>query len=461
MANPDSADLFLLLEDYGRSLRSRVSDTRKIRLAGDDRPVWLRTTDFPKRVRWQLLEGPEGSGLPPSETPPPVLLTRKFDPAGRYRRARGTGVLPPDPDTRLVIETPWTERRFPFRAVEARAASVVLHAVGLSLLFIPGIRQLDMAKPADWDSMRFTLVVPPLDDLPPLRGTADIPGEGDFGGLTEEPELQAPGPALEAEPEAPPEEVVSDEEVSQPIEVAEAEPQEEPLADEETEVDEPDQLPAAQSPAPDEFQQGRELAQSRDPRLLPMPAAPSRKRAALQLETPKASMPSRTGAAQLGTLQLTARPDQVIQGAIDQMIRGGAPRQAVGDGMGASPSVGGLPPGPATSRSLVELLSDPRGVDFRPYLTQVLASVRRNWFAVIPESARLGMSRGRTLIQFSVARNGTVPKLVIANSSGAPPLDRAAVAGISASNPFPPLPSEFLGGEIRVQFTFLYNMRNP
>ena len=90
---------------------------------------------------------------------------------------------------------------------------------------------------------------------------------------------------------------------------------------------------------------------------------------------------------------------------------------------------------------------------------QVLGSVRRNWFAVIPESARLGMSRGRVLIQFSVARNGSVPKLVIAGPSGTPPLDRAAVAGISASNPFPPLPVEFTGSDIRLQFTFLYNTK--
>ena len=143
------------------------------------------------------------------------------------------------------------------------------------------------------------------------------------------------------------------------------------------------------------------------------------------------------------------------------MMRGGGPRQAVGDGPGVGASAGILPTGPSTSGSLLELLSDPRGVDFRPYLTQILAAVRRNWFAVIPESARLGVTRGRTLIQFSVARNGSVPKLVIARSSGTGPLDRAAVAGISASNPFPPLPGEYLGQDIRLQFTFLYNMRNP
>ena len=334
--------------------------------------------------------------------------------------------------------------------------------MGLALLLIPAARQLDLAKPADWDSMRFTLVVPSVEDLPPLRGTTEVPGdgEGEFRGLPQPPSEPAQVPTIEPEKPEGPDPAQEEEAVPQPIEQEEPDPPEETPAIEEADEPEQAELPTAQSPAPGEFQTGRELAQARDPRLLPMPAAPSRKRAVLQLENPKATMPSRRGPAQLGTLELTARPDQVIEGAIRQMIRGGGPRQAVGDGIGGPGSSGILPPGPASSRSAVELLSDPRGVDFRPYLLQILASVRRNWFAVIPESARLGMSRGRTLIQFSVARNGAVPKLVIAKSSGTPPLDRAAVAGISASNPFPPLPSEYLGGDIRLQFTFLYNMRN-
>jgi TonB family protein len=107
--------------------------------------------------------------------------------------------------------------------------------------------------------------------------------------------------------------------------------------------------------------------------------------------------------------------------------------------------------------STLELLSDPQGVDFRPYLIKILAIVKRNWFAVIPESTRFGR-RGKTMIQFSISRDGRVPKLVISGPSGTEALDRAAVAGISASNPFPPLPAEFKGDLIRLQFGFSYNM---
>jgi TonB family protein len=108
--------------------------------------------------------------------------------------------------------------------------------------------------------------------------------------------------------------------------------------------------------------------------------------------------------------------------------------------------------------SSVELLSDPQGVDFKPYLIQILASVRRNWFAVIPESARMGRT-GKVQILFAINKDGRVPKLVIASPSGLEALDRAAVAGISASNPFPPLPNEFKGNQIRLQFTFSYATR--
>jgi len=106
--------------------------------------------------------------------------------------------------------------------------------------------------------------------------------------------------------------------------------------------------------------------------------------------------------------------------------------------------------------SNLQLLSDASGFDFKPYLIQVLAAVRRNWMAVIPESARMGR-RGTVLIQFIIDRRGGVPKLVIATSSGTEAFDRAAVAGVSASNPFPPLPVEFQGDQIRLQLAFSYN----
>lgn len=127
-----------------------------------------------------------------------------------------------------------------------------------------------------------------------------------------------------------------------------------------------------------------------------------------------------------------------------------------GGGGGLSSAISQLPASGRNSSAL-ELLSDPQGTDFKPYLIQVLAAVKRNWLAVFPESARLGR-QGRVAIQFSIDRAGRIPKLVIAMPSGTEALDRAAVAGISAANPLPPLPAGFRGGEVRLQLVFSYNM---
>lgn len=103
------------------------------------------------------------------------------------------------------------------------------------------------------------------------------------------------------------------------------------------------------------------------------------------------------------------------------------------------------------------ILSDTRGFNFGPYLARVVYVVRRNWYAVIPESARLG-EKGRVALVFEIVRDGSVPQLRLLASSGSPALDRAALASIRASNPFPPLPEAFTGKHLVLEFIYFYNM---
>jgi TonB family protein len=146
-----------------------------------------------------------------------------------------------------------------------------------------------------------------------------------------------------------------------------------------------------------------------------------------------------------------------------ELARGRAPSgQAVTDYsgiLGGAVETPNEPVAPGSVGSGLELLSDSRGVDFRSYLTQILAAVKRNWQAVIPESARRGQQRGKVTVRFSVGRDGKVTNVQITVSSGTEALDLAAIAGISATNPFPPLPAEYNGLPIRLQFVFLYNTR--
>lgn len=196
-----------------------------------------------------------------------------------------------------------------------------------------------------------------------------------------------------------------------------------------------------------------------------MPAAPLPSLAAPAPEKPKLAFeqvgppPGTPSGSQSGT---AGRPRLTADDVVKPMGRGaGGAGLVVGDaGALDSPSISEMmrqSPSPGRPGSALQLLSDPEGVDFRPYMTQVLAAVRRNWMAVFPESARMGQ-RGRSVVQFSVNRQGQVPKLVIAVPAGTQALDRAAVAGVSASVPFPPLPAGFKGTEIRLQLVFSYNM---
>jgi TonB family protein len=156
-------------------------------------------------------------------------------------------------------------------------------------------------------------------------------------------------------------------------------------------------------------------------------------------------------------------PPKTVQELARAAVRpGSAGGTTVGDDLDNIPEINlGQTPMPGRMGSNLQLLSDPTGIDFKPYLIQVLTAVRHNWMAVIPESARLGR-RGMVLVQFIVDREGKVPKLVIASPSGTAAFDRAAVAGISMSHPFPPLPSNYKGDEIRLQLAFSYNLSpNP
>jgi TonB family protein len=104
------------------------------------------------------------------------------------------------------------------------------------------------------------------------------------------------------------------------------------------------------------------------------------------------------------------------------------------------------------------ILSDTKGYDFGPYMNQVVNRVRYNWYANIPEIARFG-KKGKVVIIFTITHNGNIDNARIVANSGTEPLDRAAFASITLSNPFPRLPAGFDGDHLDLQFTFLYNIR--
>jgi TonB family protein len=334
-------------------------------------------------------------------------------------------VVPPPADAELHILTQWGDAADGPRKRRAAVFSVLVHVAALVALFtLPKSFFEPLPRTAQ---VRVTPLIEPLTELTqnaPTKGK--INKEFNATEMHPRPRIQVPmGMSSATLPQTP-----------RPAEPAKPAP---PLP-------EPPKVEAAVKEVPK-----TELPQAPPPQIQPVETPK------LAFETPSAPPPPLPPGQ--GRVPV---PDTSVSGAIRQAARSGSAGGLVVGDFGASGPGGfgpgvNLPPSLGSQGSNMQLLTDPQGVDFRPYLIRILASVKQHWLSVMPESVKLGR-RGKVAIQFSISRDGGVPKLVIAEASGAEALDRAAVAGISASVPFPPLPAEFKGDRIVLQMNFAYNM---
>jgi TonB family protein len=108
----------------------------------------------------------------------------------------------------------------------------------------------------------------------------------------------------------------------------------------------------------------------------------------------------------------------------------------------------------------VSILTPTEGVDFNSYINRLLAKLKQNWIAVMPESFYLG-DKGIVAISFRINRDGSFPgeSLSLDRTSGKEPLDTAAASAIRATSPFEPLPPQFKGPFIDLRIGFYYNIR--
>jgi hypothetical protein len=180
----------------------------------------------------------------------------------------------------------------------------------------------------------------------------------------------------------------------------------------------------------------------------PKPDAP---KAPLKLDLPD-TPPTQHGI----VLPKSSSPGQSIQESLHPSNRPSGPRPILSGGAISGRSQGGG--GPSAYGGL-EMLTPDQGVDFSGYLMRVYLAVKRNWFAVMPESAQLG-ERGIVSLTFRIMRDGSVPggEPIIHRNSGKEPLDRAAYSSVRASNPFEPLPPQFSGPYIELRYTYFYNI---
>jgi len=120
-----------------------------------------------------------------------------------------------------------------------------------------------------------------------------------------------------------------------------------------------------------------------------------------------------------------------------KLSRGGS-----GYGNPGNPGGGGGAPG-------IDAVREP---DFGPYMRELQRRIKMNW------DPPKGNESKRVVLLFKIARDGRLLSVRTFKSSGVPTADKAALSAVELTAPFKPLPPDFKGGSIDIQFTFDYNV---
>jgi len=316
----------------------------------------------------------------------------------------------PPADVELHLLTDWSDPAGRSRTGRAAVLSVLVHVA--AIVFIVAVPESIMQPPA---RRRMEVVVTPLIEPLSLLTQKD-PNAGKVDKEFSATRIE-PRPRVHLPPAAPP---------PQPQAAAPAPP-----------TPKPPQTVAL--PEPPKVELNNETPK------LTLPIGPPQIQA---VERPQPKFEDVTAPRQVPPEQrVLPIPGPSVENVIKGVLHSGGP---------SSPAV--APASPPATAELPQLLSDPMGLDWGPYLARVLASVKSRWFAIMPEAVKQGRT-GKVGVQVVIQRDGGLGKVVYVGSTGVPALDNAAIAAISAASPFPALPPAYRGGEIRVQINFAYNVK--
>ena len=218
-------------------------------------------------------------------------------------------------------------------------------------------------------------------------------------------------------------------------------------------VKKPVQKPVQQTPAPVQ----KPVQQPKPAPAKPVQAPAQKPIFKPTAELPKPSMP-----------KLATAPKSPFSVAVPKTNAPVGPRPSRGSGSGTSGSRSGSGsnaargsggygtgnmgnPGPGNP-------SGPPGIDaikspnWGPYMRDLERRIKQNW------NPPKGDASKRVVVMFKIGRDGRLLSIRIGKSSGSVSNDDAAKAAIELTAPFKPLPPEFKGSSIDIEFTFDYNV---
>ncbi len=125
---------------------------------------------------------------------------------------------------------------------------------------------------------------------------------------------------------------------------------------------------------------------------------------------------------------------------------GGSKLANSGGGYGSAGNPG---PGNPNGAPGIDAIREP---DFGPYMRELQRRIKMNW------DPPKGDQSKRVVLMFKIAKDGRLLSCSVHKSSGLPNADKAAIQAVQLTAPFKPLPPDFKGSNIDIQFTFDYNV---
>lgn len=133
--------------------------------------------------------------------------------------------------------------------------------------------------------------------------------------------------------------------------------------------------------------------------------------------------------------------------SLSPSIGGGSGTLARGSSGGGTGNLGN--PGGGGGAPGIDALREP---DFGPYMRELQRRIKLNW------DPPKGNESKTVVLLFKIAKNGTLLSCRVHRSSGLPTADQAALKAVELTAPFRPLPADFKGQSIDIQFTFDYRV---
>ena len=116
---------------------------------------------------------------------------------------------------------------------------------------------------------------------------------------------------------------------------------------------------------------------------------------------------------------------------------------------GSRGNVGNPGPGNPKGAPGIDAVREP---DFGPYMRELQRRIKMNW------EPPKGNESKRVVLLFRIGRDGRLLSNKVLKSSGLAVADNAAKAAVELTAPFKPLPPEYKGSSVDIQFTFDYNV---